>query len=624
MTAHERTNSTTLDDDAMKTALRELLFLRSKMVAAHAHVEDLNVHPSHTVSARNLLSYLALRRHDIRPLQLKLSKLGLSSLGRAEANVMASVDRVIEVLQRLISGVEKHASSILVGLDDGEGLLDAHTQDLFGGEAPERGVRIMVTMPSEAATDYALVKNLMNAGMDCQRINCAHDSPEAWLQMIHQLQRAQRATGKPCTVMMDLAGPKLRTGEVDPAPAVIKVRPDRDTFGRVCSPARLWLYRGESTHLEFCQTARVSEKWLLQLKVEDVIVFRDARESKREMCVVEVAEGGCWVELNKTAYLIPGVTLGLKHRNGRKKSGRVLDVLRKPEQGIRLKEGDNLIVTGDASSGRPAVLDKQGAVVSPAFIGCTLPSVFSDVKAGEPVWFDDGKIGGLIERAQEGALHVVINHAPGGAKLKSDKGINLPQSELKLDALSSSDIAALEFACEHADVVQMSFVNSARDVESLISHLTRLKALDIGVVLKIETRLGFENLAELLMSGMQLPKLGVMIARGDLAIENGFERTAELQEELLCICEAAHVPVIWATQVLETLAKTGRPSRAEITDAAIGARAECVMLNKGAHIVNAVECLDDVLGRMKGHRCKKNDLMRKLKVATAASPTDPV
>jgi pyruvate kinase len=419
--------------------------------------------------------------------------------------------------------------------------------------------------------------------------------------MIHQLQRAQRATGKPCTVMMDLAGPKLRTGEVDPAPAVIKVRPDRDTFGRVCSPARLWLYRGEPSHLEFCQSARVSEKWLLQLKVEDVIVFRDARESKRQMCVVEVAEGGCWVELNKTAYLIPGVTLRLKDRNGRKKSGRVLDVSRKPEQGIRLKEG-----------------------VSPAFIGCTLPSVFSDVKAGEPVWFDDGKIGGLIERAEEGALHVVINHAPGGAKLKSDKGINLPQSELKLDALSSSDIAALEFACEHADVVQMSFVNSARDVQSLISHLTRLKALDIGVVLKIETRLGFENLAELLMSGMQLPKLGVMIARGDLAIENGFERTAELQEELLCICEAAHVPVIWATQVLETLAKTGRPSRAEITDAAIGARAECVMLNKGAHIVNAVECLDDVLGRMKGHRCKKNDLMRKLKVATAASPTDPV
>ena len=71
----------------------------------------------------------------------------------------------------------------------------------------------------------------------------------------------------------------------------------------------------------------------------------------------------------------------------------------------------------------------------------------------------------------------------------------------------------------------------------------------------------------------------VMIARGDLAVEVGFTRLAELQEELLWLCEAAHVPVVWATQVLQSLAKTGFPTRAEVTDAAHAVRAECVMLN---------------------------------------------
>ncbi len=66
-------------------------------------------------------------------------------------------------------------------------------------------------------------------------------------------------------------------------------------------------------------------------------------------------------------------------------------------------------------------------------------------------------------------------------------------------------------------------------------------------------------------------------------MECGYQRLAEVQEEILWICEAAHVPVIWATQVLETLAKKGMPSRSEITDAAMGERAECVMLNKGPY-----------------------------------------
>ena len=103
-----------------------------------------------------------------------------------------------------------------------------------------------------------------------------------------------------------------------------------------------------------------------------------------------------------------------------------------------------------------------------------------------------------------------------------------------------------------------------------------------------------------------------MIARGDLAVEVGAERLAEVQEEVLWLCEAAHVPAIWATQVLESLAKKGFPSRAEITDAAMGARAECVMLNKGPRIVDAITTLDVILQRMAAHQDKKTPLLRRL------------
>jgi pyruvate kinase len=109
--------------------------------------------------------------------------------------------------------------------------------------------------------------------------------------------------------------------------------------------------------------------------------------------------------------------------------------------------------------------------------------------------------------------------------------------------------------------------------------------------------------------------LGVMIARGDLAVEIGFERLSEIQQEILWICEAAHVPVIWATQVLETMNKTGFATRSEISDASMGIMAECVMLNKGPFVVKTVETLADILKRLSGHMDKKRYINRPLAIA---------
>ncbi|MGZ8453453.1 MAG: pyruvate kinase, partial [Candidatus Binatia bacterium] len=259
---------------------------------------------------------------------------------------------------------------------------------------------------------------------------------------------------------------------------------------------------------------------------------------------------------------------------------------------------------------------EQGEILEPARIGVTLPQIFADARAGESIWFDDGKIGGVIRSVDPDEMRVEIVQARAkGENLRADKGINLPDSELNLPALTPEDIAILPFIARHAELVDYSFVRSPSDVELLLNALDRVHGNHLGIVLKIETRKAFERLPSLILTAMRSPNIGVMIARGDLAVECGYERTGELQEEIMWIAEAAHVPVIWATQVLETLAKKGQPSRAEITDAGMGERAECVMLNKGPFVIDAVRTLDNVLRRMQNHHAKKVALLRPLNLA---------
>ncbi len=198
--------------------------------------------PEHRVSARNLIDYLALRRHDIRQLQGKLAELGLSSLGRTEPHVLSSLHAVLNVLHKLAgSDLISLAPNTTPQLGQGTALLARNAEALLGPAPASRQVRIMVTMPPEATTKYELVRNLLAQGMDRMRINCAHDGPAAWLGMIQNLRRAETETNKHCKVAMDLAGPKLRTGSIEPGPAVLKYHPKRDTTGRVISPARIWL-----------------------------------------------------------------------------------------------------------------------------------------------------------------------------------------------------------------------------------------------------------------------------------------------------------------------------------------------------------------------------------------------
>jgi pyruvate kinase len=257
--------------------------------------------------------------------------------------------------------------------------------------------------------------------------------------------------------------------------------------------------------------------------------------------------------------------------------------------------------------------------VRPAHISCTLPEVFDAVEVDETVLLDDGKLAGTIVAVLDGEIHIQITQArEGGERLRADKGINLPDSALEFSGLTRKDREDLTFVARHADVVNLSFVNGPRDVLELFAALDELGATDLGVVLKIETQRGFDNLPAILIAAMRRYPIGVMLARGDLAVEVGWKNLAEIQEEVLSLCEAAHVPVIWATQVLETLAKKGRPSRAEITDASMAQQAECVMLNKGPHIVATIRMLGQILESMENHRQKKSSIKSVLRVRQLA------
>ena len=591
-------------------SLDRVLALLDVVVAARraAVAEIAGVRLRHRRSALNLVDYVAVRSQDVRELQRDLSALGLSSLGRMEAGVTTHLLNVVRALQAL-AGRPLEAPELPdlgVELDEpsrpGPETLGRNTTALLGSGHGGHHARIMVTFPSEAARDRRLVESMVRAGMDVARINCAHDGPEQWAAMIDHVRAAARKLDRDVRVAMDLAGPKLRTGPIEPGPRVEKIKPVRDATGRVVTPARLWLGEPDPALDDDAPVVPVAEPvWTAGRTPGERLRLKDARGSGRTLRVLEATGPGVLAECSKTVYFATG--LAVEAEDG---ALGTLGELPAVEQSMRVRNGDTIVLTRDLT---PVPARETG----PFRIGCSLPQAFTDARPGQAVWIDDGRIRCRIRSVDPEEIELeVLAAGPNGAKLKAEKGINLPETDLGISALTAEDRERLPFVAEHADIVNMSFVRSREDVADLLAELGAIGNHALDVTLKIETVGGFEALPVMLLEAMRWEDVGVMIARGDLAVEAGFERLAEVQEEILWLCEAAHVPVIWATQVLESLAKSGLPSRAEVTDAAAGHRAECVMLNKGPFVVDAIEALDDILGRMEGHAHKKSDMLRRL------------
>ena len=442
-------------------------------------------------SAENLAAYLALRRRDLTGLQQELRLWGLSTLGRSESRVMASLDAVIATLATLAT-VPNVARPTASAFEAGAQRLERNATALFGPHPDGHHARIMVTLEPDVGLDAERLSGLLRDGVDSVRINCAHDGAEAWRGMAETVRRTAAAAGRSCPILMDLAGPKIRT------------------------------------------------------------------------------RAAAW-----------------------------------PEERRRIEAGDILLMHFGET---PAAGDGFS-------VACSLVEALRQVPAGAEVALDDGAIVGRVEAIDSSGLRVRVSRTkPRGTKLKDDKGINFPGTPLQIAPLTTEDLAALDVVASAADMVGYSFVQRAEDVARLRAELAarRGELPPQGLVAKIETQLAFANLPEIVVEAMGSGPFGVMIARGDLAVEIGFARLSEVQEEILWLCEAAQVPVIWATQVLESLVKNGMPARGEFTDAAMGARAECVMLNKGVHLAEGVRALDDILRRARRHFEKKSPMLTQL------------
>lgn len=557
----------------------------------------------HRRSAVNLVHYWALRQTDLRDLQWRLTEFGLSSIGHSEEHVQATLRLLAAAVSAMLGlGWDGGSGHPAVGLGEGAELLERTATDLFGPAPSDRAARIMVTLPAEAAHDAELVSGLVAAGMRIARINCAHDDARAWKAMAANVRAASAASGRPCLIAMDLAGPKLRTGPLEPGPQVVRIRPHRNAVGQVLTAGQAWL-TSERKPAPPPEPGMVSlpvdKAWLSRRREGDHLRVKDTRGARRILRITAAGRGGFVITTEKTVYLRTGTKL----RVSGDKDTAVIGSLPGTDESIRLTSGDVLRLTRDCT---PVPIDDM----SVPHIGCTLPEIFGTAAVGQRILFDDGKIGGRVVATDTDCIDVRIDHPlRETVSLRGGKGINLPNMDLPIPALTEQDIKDLKTVSQIADIVNLSFVREPGDVIMLFDELDRLGAADIGVVLKIETPKAFEHLPQLLLTAMRRKRVGIMIARGDLAVESGYERMAELQEETLRICAAAHLPVIWATQVLEQLAKSGRPSRAEITDAAMSERAECVMLNKGPYILDAVVALDHILGRMAGRDYKGKSLL---------------
>ncbi len=372
---------------------------------------------------------------------------------------------------------------------EGERLLDENTREVFGRSPHGRRERIMATLPTEAASDYGFVRELINRGADSFRINCAHDDADAWAKMIANGRRAAAELGHELRIDMDLAGQKPRIEEVT-GPA------DR-----------------------------------------------------------------------------------------------------------RLVAGDRLLLTS-ADLPVAAPTDFQAR--------CSPGLVLEQLAADEEVSIDDGKVAATVESCGDDWALLRVNRSPQkGKALRPGLGLNFPGRALNLPVLTAKDVEDLDFVAANADIVGFSFVQRRDDVVLLQEELRRRGKLP-ALMAKIETAEAVRNLPEIIVQAARHQPFAVMIARGDLAVDIGYLRLAEIQEELMWLSEAAHVPVVWATQVLERLVQKGVPSRAEVTDAAMSERAECVMLNKGPHILEAVTLLDTLLHRMEKHQWKKVPMLRAL------------
>ncbi len=590
----------------------------SAFVAARAGTLEL-VDPSYRRSAANLLAYVALRQLDLRRLQLELGENGLSSLGRCEGYVAASLRELRDRLGETLGERENAAMPDLLRRPEAETLLHRHTAALLGSRPAERHVSIMVTAPDDVPSEEACA-GLLHAGMNVLRINTAHGDVASWRGSAERMRRVATRMGRSLRVLVDLEGPKLRTAPFEAGPAVVRYRPPKDALGRVVCALAVPVVSGALAAGGALPPIVVPEDWIARVRVGDLLETCDSRDRRRAFRIGRVSGGAAVAEIDRTTYLTPE-SQWTWTRDGRALATAPVTGIARIAGFVALAVGDEVQLWLDGSIGESGIrhpLDAH-AWIRPPRIGIELAGVALDLKPEQRVLIDDGKVEALVEHVDGIVARArVVRAVKDTVKIRAEKGVNFPDTAMRAAALTESDRAALPDVLAIADAVGLSFIRTPADLRAAIATVTEAAgSRPVGVVVKLETAYALQSLPEILLEAMHHYPAGVMIARGDLAVEVGFERLAELQQEALWFAEAAHLPVVWATQVLDSLTRTGIPSRAEITDASMSVQAECVMLNKGPFVTDACKTLDVILRKMEQHQFKKRSLYRPLQISLA-------
>ncbi len=211
--------------------------------------------------------------------------------------------------------------------------------------------------------------------------------------------------------------------------------------------------------------------------------------------------------------------------------------------------------------GQSFLLTFDGAVGDGTKVSVSYPDLWRDVHAGSRILIDDGLVElKVVESAAAGIVCTVIN----GGRISDNKGVNVPGVRLSLPFLSERDKRDLEFGvAEDFDFVAASFTQCADDIEKIRAHLDRCGGHGIRIIAKIENAAGVENIDEIIKVSD-----AIMVARGDMGVEIPMEEIPIIQKKLIAKAYNAGKPAITATQMLESMTKNPRPTRAEITDVA--------------------------------------------------------
>ncbi len=220
------------------------------------------------------------------------------------------------------------------------------------------------------------------------------------------------------------------------------------------------------------------------------------------------------------------------------------------EKGTKLKKGDSFIFTTQKTIG-----NKDSAYM-------TYKRFPKDVKTGETILVDDGKL--LFRVIETNRVDQVITEVIRGGKLKSKKGVNLPNTAISLPALTKKDKKDVVFAIEQkVDWIALSFVRTAQDVKELRNYIDERSDYKIPIIAKIEKPEALTHFDEIVTQCD-----GLMVARGDLGVEIPMEKVPLVQKKIVIAAKKAHKPVIIATQMMETMITNQVPTRAEVNDVA--------------------------------------------------------